>query len=225
MGFSRRFRASPALVVATLALVLAAGGTAYAGVSALLPANSVGSAAVINGSLKKVDVHAGQSPRGARGLRGLRGLAGLVGVAGPAGPAGPAGAAGAAGPAGPIGPTDAYSRFVNGPLAFPATLTTIANLSIPQAGNYVLFAKVFGNYATGAGSLPVTCRLVAGTDFDQSKMTLGVVTTGENVFLNVVHEFTAAGSADVQCAMATGTGTANYVKITAIKTATLTNTG
>jgi hypothetical protein len=222
MGFSRRFRASPALAVGVVALVAAVGGTAYAGVSALLPANSVGSAQVVNASLKKADVAPNQAPRGLRGLKGLRGNAGPSGPGGPAGAAGPNGAAGAAGP---VGPTDAFSRFVNGPIAFPLTLTTIANLSIPQSGRYVLFAKVFGSYLTGAGSLTITCRLVAEGDFDQSKMAIGVVTTSNNLQLNVVHEYAAAGSADVQCAMPVGTGTANYVKMTAVKVATLTNSG
>jgi hypothetical protein len=219
VGFFKRFRASPALLVGAVALLVALGGTAFATIAATLPRNSVGSPQVINRSLKRVDVAPLQAPRGLRGLRGL------AGPAGSAGPGGAAGAAGAAGQAGPIGPTNGYSRFVNGPIAFPTSLTSIANLSIAQAGKYVLLAKVYGSYLTGAGSLKVTCRLVAEGDFDESKLTLGVTTTQNTLFLNVVHEYTAAGSADVQCEMPTGTGTANFVKITAIKVANLTNSG
>lgn len=219
MGFFKRFRASPALLVGSVALLVALGGTAFATVAATLPRNSVGSAQVLNGSLRRVDVAPRQSPRGLRGLRGLGG------PTGPAGAGGAAGAAGAAGQAGPIGPTIAYSRFLNGPIAFPTSLTTIANLSIGQAGKYVLLAKVYGNYGSGAGSLAVTCRLVAGGDFDESKLALGVTTTSNTLFLNVVHDYAAAGSADVQCQMPTGTGTANFVKISAIKVANLENSG
>src|SRR5262245_43612890 len=89
-------RPSPALVVASLALLVALGGTSVAAVKALAPANSVGSAQVINKSLLPIDFKT--PPKGPRGLPGK---------AGPAGPAGPAGAAGAAGPAGPAGPAGA----------------------------------------------------------------------------------------------------------------------
>jgi len=219
VGFFKRFRASPALLVGAVALLVALGGTAFATVAATLPRNSVGSPQVINQSLKRVDVAPLQAPRG------LRGLKGLAGPAGPAGPGGGAGAAGAAGAAGPIGPTDDYSRFVNGPITIPTSLTTIANLNVGQAGKYVLFAKVYGSYVSGAGTLAVTCRLVAGGDFDESKLPVGVVTTQNALALNVVHEYSSAGSADVQCKISSGVATANFVKISAIKVANLTNSG
>jgi hypothetical protein len=219
VGFFKRFRASPALLVGSLALLIALGGAAFAAVASTLPRNSVGSPQVINHSRKKVDVAPRQAPRGLRGLRGL------AGPAGPAGPGGAAGAAGAAGGAGPIGPTNAYSRFLNGPVAFPTSLTTIANLSIGEAGKYVIFAKVYGSYVSGVGTLVVTCRLVAGDDFDESKLPVGVVTTQNALVLNVVHEYASAGSADVQCKISAGSATANFVKISAIKVANLTNSG
>ena len=89
----KRFRPSPALVVACVALAFALGGVSYA--ATVLPRNSVGtlqlkansvnSSKVANGSLLRADFKAGQVPSG------------------PAGPAGPAGAAGPAGPAGAAG--------------------------------------------------------------------------------------------------------------------------
>jgi hypothetical protein len=92
--------------VAYLALFVALSGTSYAAVATRLPANSVGTAQVINHSLLKKDFKAGQLPRGARGPAGARGA---VGAAGPVGPAGPAGAAGAQGPPGPVSLTYAFS--------------------------------------------------------------------------------------------------------------------
>ena len=71
MGFFKRFRASPALLVGALALLVALGGAAFAAVAPRLPINSVGSVQVINHSLKKVDVAPLQAPRGLRGLRGF----------------------------------------------------------------------------------------------------------------------------------------------------------
>ena len=54
-----RFRPSPAMVVAALALLVALAGTSAAAV-ALVPKNSVGSAQVIDGSLTSGDFAAGQ---------------------------------------------------------------------------------------------------------------------------------------------------------------------
>ncbi len=61
MGAFRRLRPSPALVVATLALLVALGGTGAAAVG-LVPRNSVGSSQVIDGSLKSRDFAAGVLP-------------------------------------------------------------------------------------------------------------------------------------------------------------------
>jgi hypothetical protein len=76
----RKFRPSPALIVACIALISALGGTAWAvaansvGTTQLkdgavtkpkLAANSVGTAKVIDGSLLKQDFKAGQLPKGA----------------------------------------------------------------------------------------------------------------------------------------------------------------
>lgn len=56
-----RFRPSPAMVVATIALLVALGGASAAAV-ALVPRNSVGSNQVIDGSLKSRDFMAGVLP-------------------------------------------------------------------------------------------------------------------------------------------------------------------
>jgi hypothetical protein len=82
------------MIVAVLALIVALGGTGYAAIA--LPANSVGTEQVKNGSLLKKDFKAGQLPKGAKGAKGLKGATGAPG------PAGAAGVTGAAGPAGPF---------------------------------------------------------------------------------------------------------------------------
>lgn len=92
-----RYRPSPAMVVACVALAVALGGTSYAAIN--LPANSVGtkqirnnavtSSKIKNRSLLALDFKSGQLRRGP------------VGPTGPAGPAGPTGAPGATGAAGP----------------------------------------------------------------------------------------------------------------------------
>jgi hypothetical protein len=96
MQFSR-FRPSPGVVIAMIALFVALSGTGYAAFK--LPRNSVTSINVKDRSLLSKDFKSGQIPRGA---------------AGPAGPAGAAGPAGPAGPSGPSGAAKAYARVLAG---------------------------------------------------------------------------------------------------------------
>ena len=65
-------------LVAYLALLAATSGTSYAAATKLLPANSVGTKQLINGSVQKIDLNkktvtALRGKKGARGLRGLKG--------------------------------------------------------------------------------------------------------------------------------------------------------
>ena len=97
-------------VTATMALVVALGGTSYAAIT--LPRNSVGTKQIRNNAVttEKVknrtliakDFKIGELD--GIGEPGPAGPAGPPGPAGPGGPAGPAGPAGAPGPAGPAGP-------------------------------------------------------------------------------------------------------------------------
>jgi Collagen triple helix repeat (20 copies) len=106
----KRLRVSPAMVVALVALFVALGGTGYA--VSKLPANSVGSAQVKDGSLLQRDFRASALPRGPRGVagtpgaRGAQGPAGSQGAKGDAGPQGHPGATGAQGPPGAINTTE-----------------------------------------------------------------------------------------------------------------------
>jgi hypothetical protein len=89
-------------LVAYAALLFALSSTSYAAATTLLPRNSVGSAQVINGSLKKKDLsrstiaalHGARGPRGAHGAQGATGAQGPQGLRGPAGPQGLRGAPG-----------------------------------------------------------------------------------------------------------------------------------
>jgi hypothetical protein len=80
-------RPSPATVISLVALFVALGGTGYAAFA--VPRNSVGSAQVVNHSLRTADL----SRKAVAALKGGRG------PEGPSGPQGPAGATGAAGTA------------------------------------------------------------------------------------------------------------------------------
>jgi hypothetical protein len=78
--------------VALFALFFALGGTSFAAATALLPANSVGTRQVINGSLQTADL----SKTARTALKGNRGANGSPGAPGAAGAPGPQGAPGQA---------------------------------------------------------------------------------------------------------------------------------
>lgn len=92
------------MVVALLALVVALGGSAYAGIH--LAKNSVGTAQIRNGAVKNSKLSHGVKKRlnkvGARGPRGERGPQGAPGQNGQNGQAGQPGLQGIQGPAGMV---------------------------------------------------------------------------------------------------------------------------
>ena len=218
-------RPSPALVVASMALLVALGGTGYA--AANLPANSVGPAqlkagAVTNSkiasnavtsskvkahSLLKSDFETGQIPRGAVGPPGPPGAPGVQGSQGPPGVQGLP------------GPSLAYASSNSGPSSVPDTLTTLASLSVSQPGNYVIWAK---GWATGTSDLDVTCKLVAGTDTDTTKVHAFHI--AQSVSAMLVHQFTSSGIVQLQCVSSDANAeTMNSMRIVAIQVGSLLN--
>jgi hypothetical protein len=107
-------RPSPATIISLVALFIALGGTGYAAFA--VPKNSVGSAQVINRSLRTADL----SPKAVDALKGSRGP---EGPAGPQGPAGEKGAAGEKGSAGAAGTARAYAEVDNSTPSFVAART------------------------------------------------------------------------------------------------------
>lgn len=101
-----RFRPSPALAVAFVALLVALTETSWADVTQRAPRNSIGTAQIRPGGVTASDIRTGavtsnKIRNGAVGVRDLSRRAALR-LRGPAGPPGPAGPAGATGPAGVV---------------------------------------------------------------------------------------------------------------------------
>jgi hypothetical protein len=188
-------RLSYANVVASLALFLTLGGVGYAATQ--LPNNSVGtpqlkanavtSGKVKNGTLRKADFKSGQLPKGAKGDQGAQGAKGDQGIQGP------------------IGPSDAYAALrntISPPVLTAGVTTTLLTLSIPVAGNYVIFSKLPLDDAI-AGSRLQTCTLAAGSDTDATL----VLTTGIGGWEcnnEVIHTFTSPGVATLSITTAAG---------------------
>src|SRR5438876_373285 len=126
MNLLKRFRPSPAMVIACLALLLALGGTGYAAIK--LPRNSVTTVQVKDFSLLARDFRRGQIP---------------AGPVGPAGPAGPAGPQGPAGSSSSVALKWALVRADGGIAAQSGGITLAAK---PSAGTYILS---FGSVVTG----------------------------------------------------------------------------
>ena len=176
MNLLRRFRPSPALVVACLALALSLGGVSYAALR--LPANSVGTRQVINGSLLKRDFKAGQLPRGARGPRGFAGAAGAIGPAGPAGPAGAQGVQGVQGPAGPVSLTYVASAIT----ALPNGTQQDAFADCP-AGMVVTGGGGFSSSTSTAVSIKSSALgTTTGDTFDEWGVTMNNASGSDTTF-------------------------------------------
>jgi hypothetical protein len=235
------------MVVASIALLVALGGTSVAAVNQLA-ANSVGTSqlksnAVTTPKIKNSAVNASKIASNAVVAAKIAGnaitnakiangtiqpadLSAAAKTSGPPGAPGAPGAQGPTGPTGPAGPSNAYARFANGPIAITDSVATLTSLSIPEAGFYALWAKA----AIGATTfLPadVSCTLEAGADVDQSAVTVTDDTVA-SLPLQVVHQFTAAGTANFRCVQTDefgGPAAAAAIKITAIKVGSLVNTG
>jgi hypothetical protein len=110
----KKLRPTPAGVIACVALAIALGGTAFAATT-LVPRNSVGSAQVINGSLRKADLSRGTvaALHQATGARGPQGIQGAQGPPGPQGNPGGQGVPGSARAYGLVSAAGSLSRSKN----------------------------------------------------------------------------------------------------------------
>jgi hypothetical protein len=232
-------RPSPAMVVACIALLVALGGTSVAAVSQVAN-NSVGSAQLKSNAVTtpKIKNNAVTAPKiASNAVAAAKIASNAVGSAKIASNAvtgakiaanavtsdkvqdGSLAAADFATGVLPA-PSNAYARFLNGPVPVASAVTEATSLNIPQAGNYVIFAKAV---AQGFGT--VTCRLIAGTDTDDSSANVDAASPMP-ISLLVAHNFTAAGTVSFQCGRS-GVLAANVsqIKIAAIGVQSLTNTG
>jgi hypothetical protein len=223
-----RHRPSPALVIACVALLIALTGTGIAAVEATAPPNnSVGTAQLKNNAVTaaKIASNAVVAAKIASNAVVAAKIASNAVVAAKIGGNAVNSAKVQDGTlvkadfkAGEL--NDAFARFLNGPVAVPTSQTTIATLSVPEAGAYMIWGKA---YLTGTSS-SVNCRLEAGGDFDQ---TLASPSSGSPAALAllVVHTFNASGTVEFKCDGAVPGVSANFIKIGAMKVADLTNNG
>jgi hypothetical protein len=203
-----RHSPSPAMVVACTALLIALTGTSIAAVQAV-PKNSVGTAQLKNNAVTAAKIASNAVTNAKIGANAVTAAkvkdASLVAADFAPGEL----------------PADGYARFLNGPIAVPASSASIGSLTIPKAGNYLIFGKTY--LTSNILQATVTCQLSAGSDFDQSISDVPNGSSGESMSLIVAHVFAAAGTVDLKC---DGVGSqAHFVKLSAIRLSTLTNSG
>jgi hypothetical protein len=199
-------------VTATMALIVALGGTSYAAIS--LPKNSVGtrqikrgavrnsdigrnavtSGKVRNGSLRSEDFRAGQLPAGPQGVQGAR------------------------------GPSDGFSVRTGDVLLFRArTDQTVASLRLP-AGKFVITAKLVANNNDAAADHNYGCSLLLGGReiddfFDDLELDLGRDDNNDRDVATLTSAGTLAadGTADLVCTTTSNSGNWLARTITAIQ--------
>ena len=169
---------SPAVIIATAALVVALGGTSYAVVS--IPRNSVGTTqlkanAVTSPKIKDGSVAVADL---APAVRAMFGTAGSSGAAGATGPAGPTGATGPAGPTGATGATGASGAASQAGISGesstdPAVSNTVAvetfGFTLNSAGRLLML---------GRGRFTATCAGVAAPVYGIYIDGVGVANSG-----------------------------------------------
>lgn len=209
---ARNLRPTPSMVVACVALLVSLGGVGWAAVR--LPAGSVGtkqlaadsvtSAKVKNGTLRRADFDPAQLP------------------AGPAGPKGDKGEKGDTGERGATGPSDGYVDTNTGPVSFPAgTPTRVATLRLPDAGKYIVWSKVFLVRPNAGQPTDFSCALTGGgrSDIAVDSAPTGLFSTiADTLALDV----DSATTVNLNCT-GSGAGTANGATIAAVRVATLTS--
>jgi hypothetical protein len=148
---------SYASVTATLALLLALGGTTAVGAQALLTGRDVKDGSLTGADIQNDSLTGADLRDGSLGSNALSAAAreNLRGATGPMGAKGEAGATGAQGPAG-LGVTTAQVSGNDAPDYQDGAL--LATTTLSQAGDYVLFVDVTA-HNTGGGDGNVNCGL------------------------------------------------------------------
>jgi hypothetical protein len=180
-------RLSYANVAATLALVFAMSGGAYAAKSYLISSTGQISPKV----LKKLKGNTGKA--GAIGATGASGATGATGGTGAAGATGKEGPTGKEGKDGPRGPSEGLQAFKDSVGLIPTELTTIGTLTVP-AGSYLVSAKLYVLNNEGTVRQEALCQLVNDVNSDKDETAVTAEPKGSTSFYGRVAISLQAGT-------------------------------
>jgi hypothetical protein len=190
-------------VTATMALVVALGGTSYAAIK--LPANSVTSKQVKDRSLLKKDFKTGQLPAGKTGPAGL------------AGPAGPVGPQGFTGPAGVV--ASAYKTTDAGP-AIAAGDQTVDSITLPGGGNWVVTAKFIAVNGGPLDPAVLSCSLQIG-GVEKDSLGAGGTDFGLGDSAQTLTGAGAGSTAAIVCNTTANSGSYGAITFTGVRVASI----
>jgi hypothetical protein len=218
MRLVQRFKASPAMVVASLALLVSLTGTSVAAVQQVLPRNSVGAKHVKKNAIgakhvKRAAITSNEVRNRTLTRADFRRGAFLRGSRGPAGPAGQR------------GPSDVRQVLNGATTAWSGNFATQRSLSLP-GGAWLVTATLGVDSQGAAGTTQTcTCRLaIGGAVVDQVDLTLGAnssVNERAAITLQGGRSIGTASSAELQC-QSTGAGRVTHASLHAILVANLT---
>jgi hypothetical protein len=185
-----KHRLSYASVTATLALFIAIGGTTAVGAQALLTGRAVKDesltgADIQNDSLSGADIRTGSLGSNVFSVAARANLKGATGLVGPAG---------ATGPEGPRGMGVTVTTATAPDVAGYQNLEPLARISLPRAGDFVIFARVTA-HNTGATDDDFNCGLFTADGVSGGggiRVAAGATATG-----SVVGAISASAALDV----------------------------
>jgi hypothetical protein len=229
----RRIAPSPGMVVALIALFVSLGGVSYGVATGSITGKRIKNNTVGTRDLKNNDIRGGDiRDNSLTGSDVNESRLGKVPSASSADTASSAANASQLGGQAPGAYEErALAGFRDGPVALLADSSTvaktIATLNLP-AGSYAISAKLdVTGTSISAPPVTISCRLLAGTDTDETRTSLVPPASYSSVALQVVHSGTAPFAAVVQCASFTVGGglavSAENAKITALPVDSLTN--
>jgi hypothetical protein len=203
-----------ATVASTAALVVALGGTSYA--AAMITGHDIKDGTVTTADVKNHNLKLKDLSSGAR--------SGLTGATGATGATGPTGATGATGAQGPIGPSNAFSVYNDNLTLLTTSPKTVLTLPL-QAGSYVVTAKAVQFHTAGTNTYGY-CILAGAGQSDYSVATPNDAVGSYAMHTNqIVLTTNAPVNVTLNCQEGSGTNYVYWKKMTAIKVATVANTG
>jgi hypothetical protein len=223
-----RFRCTPSLVVALVAVVLAATGSATA--AGLFTGKNIKNSSLTGLDVKNSSLTGSDVKNGSLGTSDLSAAArtALKGATGATGQPGAKGDKGDPGVQGPIGPSNVFEAKRASAGAFADnSIQTIATLNGVPAGSYLVSVKL-GAFLSSAGS-PATgvCSLVAGASgtMDTQDLFIGSEGGTHAVALAGTRTLTDASSFQVRCQVNTNAVNWNTgdIKIEAIQVGSVTS--
>ena len=159
-----KHRLSYASVTATLALLLAVGGTSAVGAQALLTGRNVKDGSLTGADIQNDSLTGADIAAGSLGSNLFSTIA-RANLRGQTGPAGPKGETGATGPQGPAGVGIIASRVSGDDVAGYPDRTPLVSVNLAAGGDYVIFAHVAA-HNTGGTDAGLGCALYRDDDFN-----------------------------------------------------------